>query len=116
MAGAEKDQLKLSFERQQSLVRATPSHAGRLVATTKETRFKEEKDQNQKRIVYNSRKQELGLNIFYPDDEVKTSTATAKNLSRRLTRELSMIPKTKFLTNFFEDLDGKPISGRAVEA
>lgn len=116
MAGAGKDQLKLSFERQQPLVRATPTHAGRLAATTKETLFKEEKGQNLKRIVYDSRKQELGLNISYPDDEVKTVTATAKNLSKRLTGTLSMVPAEKYFTNFLEDLDGKPISGRAVEA
>lgn len=116
MAGAEEDQLKLSFERQQPLVRAAPTHAGRLAATTKETRFKEEKDQNQRRVSYDPHRQELTLTVSYPDNEVKTPAVTAKNLSRRLTGELSMIPTTKFLTNFLEDLDGKPISGRAVEA
>lgn len=115
MAGAGDDQLKLSFERQQNVVWAAPTHAGRLAAATKITRFKEEKDQNRKRIVYDSRKQELGLNISYPDDEVKTPTATAKNLSHRLARTLSMIPAEKYFTNFLEDLDGRPISSRAVE-
>lgn len=115
MAGAEEDQLKLSFERQQNVVRAAPTHAGRLAATTKETRFKEEKDQNHKLIVYDSRKQELGLNISYPDDEVKTPIATARNLSRRLTGALSMVPAEKYFTNFLEDLRGEPVSGRAAE-
>lgn len=115
MAGAEEDQLKLGFERQQNVVRAAPTHAGRLAATTKETRFKEEKDQNHKLIVYDSRKQELGLNISYPDDEVKTPTATARYLSRRLTGALSKIPTEKYLTNLIEDLKEKPTSGRLAE-
>ncbi|GEM_PF-6729369 len=116
MAGAGEDQLKLSFERQQPIVRAAPPRAGRLTALTKETPFKEEKDLSWKRIVYDPRRQELNLNISYPDKEVKTPIATAINLSRRLIEALSMVPAEKYFTNFLKDLDGKPISGRAVEA
>lgn len=85
MAGAKEDQLKLSFERQQNVVRAAPTHAGRLATTTKETQF----------IVFDPHRQELKLTMSYPDNEVKTPTATAKNLSRRLTRTLSMDPATR---------------------
>lgn len=116
MAGAGDDQLKLGFERRQNIVRAAPTHAGQLGATTKETQFKEEKDQSPKQIVFDPHRQELRLTISYPDNETKTPTAAAKNLSRRLTGTLSMVPATKYFTNFLEDLGEEPIGGRAAEA
>lgn len=115
MVGAEEDQLKLRFERQQNVVRVAPTHAGWSGTTTKETPFKEEKGRGQRRVEYNSNRQELILNISYEDREVKTPTETAKNLSRRLAGALSMVPATKYSTNFERDLMEEPPSGRAAE-
>lgn len=115
MAGAGEDQLKLSFERQQPIVHAEPPRTGRLSAATKLTQFTEEQDQGQRLIAYDPRKQELRLNISYPNNEVKTPSSTARNLSRRLTGAFSMVPAKKYSTNFLQDLDRNPISGRAAE-
>lgn len=116
MVGAEEDQLRLRFERRQNVVRAAPLRPGRLAATTKETPFKEETDQSPKRVAYDPHRQELTLTVSYPDCEIKTPTATAKNLSRRLTGALSMVPTEKYLTNFMKDFSENPPSGRAAEA
>ena len=115
MAGAGEDQVKLGFERQQNIIRAEPSRNGWPKAVTKSTQFREEENQNQKQVAYDTRRQELRLTIAYPDNEARSSATTAKNLSRRLSRTLSNVPAEKYFTNFLVDLDGESVSGRAAE-
>ena len=115
MVGSGKDQVRLDFERQRNIVHAAPSREGRLAVVTRTTQFKEENDRGPRQVTYNSRRQELKLAISYPDNETKTPITAAKNLSHRLVRALSTIPTEKYFTNFFEDLDGESVSGRAAE-
>lgn len=119
LAGSSEDQVKLGFQRRQEIVHVLPSDKGQFLVATKSTQFKEENGRELKRVSYDSRRQELKLAIYYLDEEAKTPKATAKNLSRKLSKALSVVPAEKYITNFIEDLDGgsdgTSVSGRAAE-
>lgn len=114
MAGSSGDQVRLGFEPRQEIVHATPSE-GRLAVMTKATQFREEKNRGPRQVTYNPRRQELKLTITYLDNETKTSTTTAKNLSEKLARALSVVPAEKYLTNLDGRSNGESLSGQAAE-
>lgn len=116
MVGAQNDDNKLSFERRQPVVHATPPHPGRLAVADKTTPFKEDKNQRPRFVMYDTGRQELRLKISYPDNEVQTPKTAAVNLSRRMTEALLQVPAVKYSAHFVEDLRQDPISGRAGEA
>lgn len=116
LVGADEDLVKLNFERRQPVVRAAPSSTGGLTAATRETPFKEEKSPGLRRVAYDPRREKLLITVAYLDQDVKTPEVTARTLSRRLTRALSIVPTVKYCTNLLEDLREEPVSGgRAAE-
>lgn len=115
MVGGGQDLVKLGFERYQNSISAQPSDVDQVAAVTNSTKFHEEESRKPRRITYDPSHQELKISIDYRDDETMTPAATAKNLSRKLTKALEFVPTEKYVANFEWKPDEKLVSGQSAE-